>query len=151
MAKSKTKASDINRLTTARLYHLLADPEFAKGYIVMVASTGDESKLRRAVDDLITALCIKHQRALREAKLKQGRPRGTSVMKRVRNLNISCNAILQERILKVWKEFSSDSVDAFLAFLLSANGAFGGETPLNVLRSGETDRVVSAAHKFLIV
>lgn len=149
MAKSKTKASDISTLTTARLYQLLADPEFAKGYIVMVASIGDDSKLRRAVDDLITALCIRHQKALEKVKLTQTRPRGAAVMKRVRSLQISCNEILRQRILKVWKQFNSDSVDAFLGFLLSANEALGGSTPLNLLRSGETDRVVAVARQFL--
>lgn len=145
MAKSKTKASDINTLTSARLYQLLADPEFAKGYIIMVASTGDESKLRRAVEDLITALCIAHQEALRKVK----RPPGAVVMKRVRSLRISCNEILLQRILKVWKQFSSDSVDAFLAFLICPNEALGGSTPLNLLRAGETERVIGQARRFL--
>ena len=60
--KSLTKSTDINTLTPTKLYWLLAKPKFAADYIVRIARTGDDSKLRRAVDDLITALCIRHER-----------------------------------------------------------------------------------------
>jgi hypothetical protein len=43
------------------LYRLLPNPACAKNYFVEVAKTGDELALRVAVDDLITALCIKHE------------------------------------------------------------------------------------------
>ena len=44
------------------LYRLLTNPAFAKNYFVEVAKTADEVALRIAVNDLITALCIEHNR-----------------------------------------------------------------------------------------
>lgn len=149
MAKAKTKFTDV-RLTTGRLYELLLDPKFATDYIVFIAGKRNEAMLRRAVEDLITAFCIRHQLAGRDEKAKKVRPRGTTVIKRVRSLGISCNSILRQRILKVWKHFSSDSVDVFLCFLLSANSAVGVRPPLELLRSGETDRVIRSLADFCI-
>lgn len=63
MAKPKTTAADINTLNSARLYCELLDPKFASDYIVAVAQTADEAALRRAVEDLITAMCIHHERS----------------------------------------------------------------------------------------
>lgn len=50
------------------LYKLLTNPSFAKNQLVEVAKTGDEVALRMAVDDLITALCIRHERMVKRRR-----------------------------------------------------------------------------------
>lgn len=72
-AEAKRKTSEY-----AHLYKQLTDPSFAKNYIVEVAKTGDEMAQRRAVDDLMTALCIRHERTLKRRsgsrRPRQGKP-----------------------------------------------------------------------------